>query len=104
MDYTEQWLAKRDDPETIVPATKSTDQPSTTCNQSTTSSGPSKVKQRQRPRKKASAARFGPMRIQLAEEDAPTSQSESDSSVYDSFNEEETGLFMISYKHIRPLV
>lgn len=106
MDYTEQWLAKRDDStnaDIIVPATnnKLTDQPSATCSRATASSAysASKLKQRQRPRKKASAAtRFtGPMHIRLAEEDAPTSQSESDTSEYDSFNEEETGLFMISF-------
>lgn len=109
---TDQWLAEKDAsinvkpppppanrpngiPATACPATASTSascsfNPPAHCS----SSGP-KSKPRQRPRNKKAASRLRPVHIQLAEDDAPTSQSESDCSAYDSFNEEETGLCTI---------
>lgn len=41
--------------------------------------------------------RFSPFLIKLADDNAPESQFESDSSAYNSFNEVETGLFMFIY-------
>lgn len=98
IDYTEQWLTKSDDfinADIHSPATTTNNQPSTTCKSTETiGSISARTKQRQRQRQRKKAAQTGQVHVKLAELDGPTSQSESESSAYDSFNEVVTGLYM----------